>query len=196
VNANKAFSEVIQSSLQGWVAQSWQWDVFPPFGSLVAITAENRTLFHQVSTGSTDAIHLPFPYKKTHEELRKDYPQIFEFLKTTFHCLVIGYSQIGKIHYLLAPEPSKIHAFVGHVSSDQARQFFSSSQYLHVLFGLANQVANMDELLLAVLNQLKCLGLLDEEKLTDFIASYSLLIGNDYRRLKIFLMRVESHIRI
>ena len=199
MNANKEhFAEIIESSLHGWTAQSWQWDNFPIFGSIVSVEAAHRTLFglvYQVHTGSTDPIHSPFPYKKTEEELLRDHPQIFEFLKTTFNCLIIGYEEKEKIYYLLAPEPSKIHAFVKHVEVPKIRRFFSSAHYLHLIFSLSNQVSNMDELLLAILYQLEQLKILDEAKLTDFIDFYSLSIGNDYRRLKIFLKRIEYHIK-
>lgn len=196
---NKHFAEVIDSSLHGWLAQSWQWDFFPSFGSMVSITTEKRTLFglvHQVNTGSMDPMRYPFPYQKTEEELRCEQPQIFEFLKTTFSCLTIGYHEKGKTYYQLAPEPPKIHAFVGPISKEDAQQFFAHAHYLHVLFSLSNQLNNVDELLLAILHNLEKMQLLSEAKLDTFIQTYSLLTGNEYRRLKIFLQRAQQTISI
>ncbi len=66
-NKNKPFAEIIESSLQNWLAQSWEWDEFPQFGSIVTTESNNRILFgiiHQVQTGSMDPIRYPFPYKK------------------------------------------------------------------------------------------------------------------------------------
>ena len=80
-----AFSEVIDSSLHGFTAQSWQWDDFPAFGQLVTVQSGTRTLFgivYQVHTGSMDPVRYPFPYQKTEAELLAEQPQIFEFLKT------------------------------------------------------------------------------------------------------------------
>src|SRR5688500_18584413 len=111
------FAEVIESSLTGWLAQSWSWDTFPNFGSFVAIETKNRTVFgivHQVQTGSMDPVRYPFPYQKTEEELLREQPQIFEFLKTTFSCITIGYQEKRIFSYLIAPEPPKIHSFVMH----------------------------------------------------------------------------------
>ena len=199
MNINSPFAEIIESSLHSWIAQSWQWDAFPAFGSLVSINSGSRLLFgivHQVQTGSIDPMHSPFPYKKSQEQLLKDHPQIFEFLKTTLTCVPIGYQEKGVINYLVACEPPKIHAFIELPKKDYAQQFFSSSHYLHVLFSLGNQVSCLDELLLAILHYIDTLGLLSEKKLHDFIETYSLLIGNDYRRLKIFLQRTEKHILI
>jgi hypothetical protein len=192
LTTNKAFAEVIESSLHGFLAQSWQWDTFPAFGSIVTIETKERILFgivHEVKTGSMDSVRYPFPYQKTEEELLLEQPQIFEFLKTTFSCLTIGYKQNGKIFYLLAPEPSKIHAFVMPASKTLCSQFFDSDMYLHLLFGMSNQILHLDELLLATLKHQVALGILTKERLTKFVETFSLLTGNDYRRLKLFLQR-------
>ena len=191
---SKPFSEVIESSLQGFLAQSWQWDVFPPFGSLVTVLGKKRTIFgivHQIQAGSMDPMRYPFAYQKTEEELRQEQPQIFEFLKTSFSCLTIGYQEKGHIHYLTAPEPTKIHTFVQHMPTELAKQFFSSDKYLHSLFGSSAQIINLDELLLAIIRQKADLGVLSPERLATFTQTFSLLTGNDYRRLKLFLQRVE-----
>lgn len=127
----------------------------------------------------------------TKEELLAEQPQIFEFLKTTFSCLTIGYSEKGTMHYLIAPEPVEIHAFIEPVKPDLAKQFFYSEKYLHVLFGNANQIFNLDELLLALLKNQEALGILNAEKINNFMQTYSLLTGNDYRRMKLFLQRVS-----
>jgi hypothetical protein len=196
----RAFAEIIESSLQGWVAQTWQWDNFPPFGSLVSVEQGSRTyvgLVHQVKTGSIDPVRAPFAYQKTEQELLREQPQIFEFLKTTFSCLSLGYlekegtAQGGKLFYTLAPEPTKIHAFVTPASAQLSTQFYSSPDYLHLLFGFAHQVENIDELLLALLKNKAELQLLTAAHLERFMATYALLTGNDYRRIKLFLQRVQ-----
>ena len=78
-----AFAEVIESSLNSFTAQSWQWDKFPAFGSLVQIKNGLSTIYaivHQVQTGSMDPQRTPFTYQKTQEELMAEQPQIFAFL--------------------------------------------------------------------------------------------------------------------
>ncbi len=191
---SKAFAEVIESSLTGFLAQSWQWDAFPSFGSLVMINSKKRTLFglvHQIQTGSLDPVRYPFPYQKTEEELLREQPQIFEFLKTTFSCLIVGYQEVGAINYLLAPEPAKIHAFIEPVSVDLAKQFLYKDRYLPLLFSMSTMMFNLDEVLLALLKYQENLGLLSADKMDAFVQELSLLTGNDYRRLKLFLQRVE-----
>lgn len=191
----KAFSEVIESSLHGFLAQSWQWNDFPSFGQLVTIESGKRTLFglvYQIRTGSMDPVRYPFPYQKTEKELLEEQPQIFEFLKTTFSCLTIGYQEFSSIFYMLAPKPPNIHAFVSHVDSFLAKQFFLKLDYLPMLFGQSNLIGNLDELLLALLKQQAELNVLTEKKVEAFIDNFSLLTGNDYRRLKLFLQRAEQ----
>jgi len=192
---NKHFAEVIESSLTQWLAQSWQWDFFPPFGSLVTIEEKQRTLFgivHHIQTGSMDPLRYPFPYKKTEEELLQEQPQIFEFLKTTFSCVVVGYQEKHTISYLIAPEPPKIHSFIAHPTEEKSNLFFSNSRYLHLLFTHSSHIFNIDELLLALLKQHVAANLFTHEKLTVFIQTYSFLTGNDYRRIKLFLQRAEQ----
>jgi hypothetical protein len=192
---NKPFAEIVESSLHSFVAQSWEWDKFPAFGSLVTVTCGTRTvvgIVHQIQTGSMDPGRYPFPYRKTEEELKQEQPQIFEFLRTTFTCLVLGYFEKGVAQYLLCPTPPKIHAFIQDISPELAQRYCSSPQYLHLLFGLGTQVFNLDELILAHLKNLHDAKLLPETRLAEFIETLTLLTGSDYRRLKLFLQRVQS----
>lgn len=195
---NKPCAEIIESSLTEWLAQSWQWNQFPSFGSLITIETKKRTLFgivHHIQTGSMDPGRYPFPYQKTHEELMVEQPQIFEFLKTTFSSLVLGYQEKGKIYYQWPPEPPLIHSFVSNASPELEREFFSSAAYLALLFGHANKITNLDELLLAIIKKQAANNNLNEEKLARIIQDYSLLTGNDYRRLKLFAQRVQQIIQ-
>jgi len=188
------FAEVIESSLHDWKAQCWKWNTFPAFGSIVTIKSGLRTIFgivHQVKMGSMDPTRYPFPYQKTEEELMREQPQIFEFLKTTFSCITIGYHQNGKMYYLLSPQPPKIHTFVANATTEESKQFFTNDKYLHLLFGLSGQIFNLEELLLAMINYQATLNILSKEKINNFIETFSLLTANDYRRLKLFLQRVE-----
>ncbi len=193
------FAEVIESSLPMWRAQSWQWDDFPAFGSLVAIRAADRLLFglvYDIRTGSADPHRTTFAYQKTEEELKREQPQIFQFLRTTFCCLSIGYLEDNRVLYQLAPEPPKIHTFIAHATRSQLLQFFSNEQYLHLLFSSAHQVGSLDELLLSLLKQLSDLELVTQVLLDKFIETFSLLTANDYRRLKLFLQRARCIIKM
>ncbi|TET36283.1 hypothetical protein E3J61_00785 [Candidatus Dependentiae bacterium] len=194
---NKPFAEIIESSLHTWLAQSWQWNQPPHYGSLVAVQQEKRTLIglvYEVGTGSMDPTRYPFAYQKTQEELLREQPQIFEFLKTTFSCLVLGYHHQDRMRYITPSQPATIHSFVQPISDDLNRQFFAHDQYIHRIFGLGNKINNIDELLLALIGQQMENKLMNQEKIMQFMDTYSLLTGNDYRRIKLFLQRVERTI--
>lgn len=194
VQETVSFAEVVESSLTGWVAQSWQWDVAPPFGSLVAISDDKRTLFgvvHQIETGSVDPLRYPFAYQKTEQELMREQPQIFEFLKTTFSCVVVAYQEKSAISYLIAPEPAKIHAFVGHASENCVQKIVSDSHYLPLLFMHSSGIFNIDELLLAMIKNHVFGAFFSHDRLKNFVKNYAFMVGNDYRRIKLFLERLE-----
>lgn len=197
MNTTKPFAEVIESSLTSWTAQSWQWNTFPAFGSLLSVRAKQRTLFGivcHIQTGSMDPTRSPFPYQKTEEELLAEQPQIFEFLKTTFNCIILGYQEKDRTYYLLPPQPAQIHAFVQEASADQSGAFLADDGYLNLLLGGFQQLYNPDELLLALLRYQASYGLLTPNQLHHIIKKFSLLIGNDYRRLKVLASRIEQNI--
>jgi len=195
-STSKAFAEVMQSNLNHFIAQSWQWDHFPDFGSLVQVQSKEMTIYGcvtQISTGSMDPMRYPFAYQKTEQELRAEQPQIFEFLKTTFDCLILGYQEAkrGGVEYLLPSKPCKIHAFVQEVEVDVAGRFFASPLFLPLLFASQASISNLDELLLSILRLLKKEKILNKTVFGQFYESMSLLSGNDYRRMKLFLQRAE-----
>lgn len=187
---NSHFAEVIESSLIGWIGHSWDWNTFPEFGSLLVVESDEIIRFgivHRVQTGSSDPTRMPFPYQKTEEELLRDQPQIFTFLKTTFHCLSVGYKESDTFLYLLPPTPCKMHAFIRPASQQEKALFFARPLYLPLLFNLQQEIFNMDELLLAILKN----GMQNQKMVTDFIAMYTVLTGNDYRRTKLLLERAQ-----
>ena len=192
------FAEVIESSLDNFLAQCWQWDFFPKFGSLVQIESEQEIVLGivcQVNTGSMDPMRYPFPYQKTEEELLEEQPQIFEFLKTTFKVQICGFLEKkagSKILYILPTKPCKIHSFVEEAMIKTVANFFDEPNFLHLLFAFSSQIPNLDELLLAIFRQLSSQKLLTLEKMDSFCQTFSLLTGNDYRRLKLFLKRVDA----
>lgn len=194
---NPFFAEVIESNLHSFTAQSWKWDDFAEFGSLVQVESDKNIILGcvtHVQTGSLDPMRSPFPYQKTESELMAEQPQIFEFLRTIFIVQILGHinKNQNKIFYTLPPVPCKIHSFVKESSSETVSSFFKEPFYLHILFKFLNQNPNFDELLLAILHRLTTLQCLTQPILDDFYQTLSLLTGNDYRRLKLFLKRVEK----
>ncbi len=197
-NNNPFFAEVIQSSLTQYIGQSWQWKDFPVFGSLLTIDNGDTLIFGIVTntqTGSLDATRTPFAYQKTEAELMQEQPQIFAFLKTSFTVQVCGYAKTKQpehIVFAIPPCPPKMHAFIEPSSEATVAQFYKNAHFLNVLYGFAYAIPNPDELLLAILRQIKQRRLLSDHLLAEVCSTFSLLTGNDYRRLKVFLSRVQQ----
>lgn len=102
-----------------------------------------------------------------------------------------GENNSTNIHYHYAPQPPKIHAFVRPATPDEAQAFFSDDRYVAMIFGAQNDPHCLDELLLALLKQRSVANQLSQDQFKKFIDTYSLLTGNDYRRLKLFLHRAQ-----
>jgi hypothetical protein len=191
------FGEIVESSLQIWKVHCWQWDSMPALGSLVVVECNNQKLFGlvaQVSTGSIDQGRQPFPYQKTEEELKREQPQIFALLQTQAVCITLAYSPVNQdttLYYQLPDYPPKIHAFARPASPQEVSKLFASTGYLHLLASSSVSFLPIEDILLALLKYYAEACTLSVEYLDSFISSYSLLIGNDYRRLKIFLQRLE-----
>ncbi|HBR70589.1 TPA: hypothetical protein DIC20_03265 [Candidatus Dependentiae bacterium] len=187
-------AEVIECSLSRFKGQCWQKDGVPPFGSLMVVDDGNRLVFglvQQIYTISDDAVRHINAYQKTEEELLRDQPQIFTFIKTFFHVLVLGYQQDGQIFQKLSPLPVRLHSFIRPACIEEYKSFFKEHYYVNLLFNQANQIDNIDELLLTLVNNFKEKGL-SEEFVEALIEQYALLNSADYRRLKFFIERIEN----
>ena len=193
--SNVYLGEVVASALSSWVVQAWQWEKFPEFGSIVRLTCGEYDMFGIVSdikTGSDDKSRQPFAYQKTELELRRDQPQIFEFLKTNFTCLPVGYCRQGVWYYTLPSRPPRTHAFVAVAAPQELTLLCQGSGLLQALFSHAHRVESFEELLLAVLRQLREHGLLTQELLMQLMEYLALLWASDYRRLKFFMDRIDT----
>lgn len=190
---NAPCGEIIASSLHLWRAQSWRWNYFPPFGSLMAIEQDATTLIGvvtHVETGSLDPTRTPFAYRKTEEELMRDQPHIFEFLQTTFSCFPLATFQSGAVAYRRSPVPPKMHAFVTHADTDLVRTFFSSPEWVHALAAVDRE--QIDELFLALCTQACVTYNPSEDDLARVMHSFALVLGNDYRRIRLLVQRLEK----
>ena len=192
---NRPFSEIIESGLGYFVAQCWEWDNFPEFGDLLHVESNGSMIVGcvtNINTGSIDPMRTPFPYKKTEEQLRVEQPHIFEFLRTTYTAISVGYVNNNKILYHLPSQPCKIHSFVSPCLDDFESIFLGNIDFLDLLFTLSSRVEYFDELLLVLINKLNKAHTISSEFIDAFYKKLSLLTGNDYRRLKIFFARVEA----
>jgi len=195
-NKNQYFAEIVDSSLSQCIAQSWSWDFFPDYGSVVVIETEDIKYFSivsEITTGSLDPVRVPIAYKKTEAELLRDQPQIFEFLKTSFTCLVLGYidNKDLNISYLTPSKPPKIHSFIRNISPKELNDFINNYDFLYLIFNNSGNISSIDELLLAFFKNISEKNISKKINVSEFANLFINLIGKDYQRLRLFLARLE-----
>ena len=187
-------AEVIECSLARFTAQCWQREYIPSYGSLVAVDGKEGPIFglvQHIYTASDDPIRHVGAYQKTEEELLRDQPQIFAFIKTFFQVLIIGYVEKEHLFYEFAPIPVALHSFVRRATDEEYRYFFSHHYYLNLIFSQVHLIDNVDELLLGLIKSFREKGVF-ESVIEAFVEQYSLLNSADYRRLKFFMERIEA----
>lgn len=188
------FAEVMRSTLHTFHAECWSWDAPPAFGQLVCVTDAPGQIFGIVThimTGPRETHRAPMPLQKTHEELRQEYPHIFQLLHTTFTCVVLGYYQHETFVYQAPPTPARLHAFIQEASHGQHTDILCQETYLPLLFHAPDLDASIDELVLAIMRHMGHCGILTPQRIAAIIDTFSMLINNDYRRLKVLLQRIE-----
>ncbi|RTL07409.1 hypothetical protein EKK58_01505 [Candidatus Dependentiae bacterium] len=189
------FAEIIESSLTKITAQCWDVEVPPSFGQCIQIKSEAicvYALVYHIQTGSFDTLRKPSPFKKTIAELKKEQPHIFEFLITTFTCIPIAYSYQQKIIYGIPPQPPSIHEFILPVDPKQIAILFAKKHFLMSVFNLQDQVGNVDELIISCFRFIYQKELFYHDYYVDFLDTYALLTGNDYKRVKLFASKLEE----
>jgi hypothetical protein len=186
------FAEVIESTLQRYRCQSWSQELIPEFGSLVLTSQSNIWgLVYEVQTAPNDPIRQPQALRLTDDELKKQHPQIFNFIETTFSAIVVGHGH-NPIFYHLSPYAAKLHCFIKKATIEEEKAFFEDHAYLDMIFENTQNIANLNELLLAIISRYKKLGLLNNQLISELINNLSHLYGNDYIKLNLLLKRMDN----
>ncbi len=197
MNNRQAFGEIITSSLTNWIIQSWQLDNHPPFGAIIQIIHDDNKHFGvicDIKTGPKDASRNPFAFGKTIQELRQEQPHIFQLLQTTIMAIPISYSDKKNLIYQIPKRPAPIHSFAQLCTLQELQTFFSDANWIITFFNIAQQNPLFDELLIAVLHNAHYHQAFNKETLQEIIDTFCLLTHDDYRKLKIFLLRIEAFI--
>lgn len=194
---HQPFGEIIESSLTIWRGQSWQWDHFPPFGSLVTIASTQTLLLglvYDVKTGSSDPSREAYAFQKTEEELRQEQPQLFAFLKTTFSCIPLGFIENGTLWHQLPPQPPKIHAFVTNAPEELVRTYITTTDYIATIMQNSQLQPLQEEIILALARTQAHLNLMNQEQALAILEAYTLHGHHDYRSLKLFAQKLQQHV--
>lgn len=195
MDSTKYIGEVVNSSLSQWSTQAWQYDNYPDFGSVICIESGDTLIFgvvYYIRTGSDDPTRQPFAYQKSEEELRQEQPQIFEFLKTEFSCVPLGYQEGVNFIFAMPPKPPRIHSFARLATLEELKSLANNVGIVQALFSQYAKIDYFEELLLAFLRYLSQYSLVSRKLLLQVSEHLSLVTASDYRRLKLFMDRVGS----
>lgn len=194
---NNYFGEIVVSSLTSWTIQCWDLEGYPNFGSLIQADYngnQNFGIVCDIQTGPKDANRTPFSFGKTIEQLKQEQPHIFQLLHSMVTCIPIGYFQEDAVIREIPKRPAPIHTFTKICPPHTMKKFFDNASWVNTFFSLAGKNPLFDELLVATIRQAYENKSLDKGGLHNIVDVFSLLTHDDYRKLKIFLQRIEVFI--
>ncbi|HIK45316.1 MAG TPA: hypothetical protein IGR64_10575 [Leptolyngbyaceae cyanobacterium M65_K2018_010] len=207
VRAANHMAEVIETSTTEFLAQCLDPDglsfpTMPAFGSWV--TAQDEETDNQIygvvyhaTTSPIDSVHRARALGLSLEELREQQPQIFAMLKTEFRVAIVGFRSPnlagqpeGPIFQHLPPRPPQVHQAVYGCPRQAVIEFTEQLDFLRTILTLTQ--APVDSLLAAVIRQCYQLRNLDRSWLVGASRHLSVLLKDDYDRLRSILGQVHA----
>ncbi|MEM9164951.1 MAG: HAS-barrel domain-containing protein [Cyanobacteria bacterium P01_F01_bin.4] len=204
------FAEVIETSTTEFLAQCLEPDelsfpVMPPFGSWVKSYDEEA--HHQIygvvyhaTTSPIDSVHRARALGMSLDDLREQQPQIFAMLKTEFRVAIVGYQPMRQerqgweptevCYQHLPPRPPQVHQAVYRCGPDEVIAFTEQLDFLRILLQV-NGVPT-DSLTAATIREVYHLRGLDRDWLVQAGRSVSVLLKDDYDRLRLILSQIHT----
>ncbi|MGG6265878.1 HAS-barrel domain-containing protein [Leptolyngbya sp. AN03gr2] len=201
-------AEVIETATTEFLSQCLEPDdlsfpVMPPFGSWVkAIDEESSNLIYAVvyhaTTSPIDAVHRARALGMSLAELREQQPQIFAMLRTEFRSAIVGYraggnkkngATGGMIYQHLPPRPPQIHQAVYACDTKEIVEFSNELDFLRTLLQVGS--APVDALTAAAIREIYQLRKADRAWLVQAGRMLSLLLKDDYDRLRVILSQIH-----
>ncbi|HEY9909473.1 MAG TPA: HAS-barrel domain-containing protein [Thermosynechococcaceae cyanobacterium] len=203
-------AEVIETTTIEILAQCLEpegltFPVMPPFGSWVRSIDEESgnqiyAVVYYVTTSPIDSVHRARALGLSLEDLREQQPQIFAMLKTEFRAAIVGFQQPaetrngaivsdGAIYQHLPPRPPQIHQAVHECSSSEILRFTDQLDFLRTLLQMNN--APVDALAAATIREVYQLRQADRAWLVQAGRMLSLLLKDDYDRLRVILSQIH-----
>lgn len=203
-------AEVIETSTTEFLAQCLEPDdlnfpAMPPFGSWVrAVDEESGNqvygVVYHATTSPIDSIHRARALGLSLQELREEQPQIFAMLKTEFRAAIVGFASPGvdgngtssrsdRIYQYIPPRPPQIHQAVYQCDPEQIIQFTEELDFLRILLQLMG--VPVDALVAAVIREVHKLRKRDRQWLINAGRHLSMLLKDDYDRLRLILRQLQ-----
>ncbi|MDX2100834.1 MAG: hypothetical protein SFW36_23900 [Leptolyngbyaceae cyanobacterium bins.59] len=200
------FAEVIETASTEFLAQcldpeSLNFPVMPPFGSWVKAIDEDSgnqvyAVVYHATTSPIDSIHRARALGLSLQELREQQPQIFAMLKTEFRAAIVGFQlpsqgrQAGMIYQHLPPRPPQVHQAVYRCEPEEILTFTEQFDFLRTLLQVSG--APVEALAAAAVREVYQLRQLDRTWLIQAGRTISVLLKDDYDRLRIILSQIHS----
>ncbi len=155
----KQVGEVVESSTDELLVQSYEVNVAPPLGTLVrAAQGESMVIYGVVSSIDTtpiDSSRKPIARGQAAASIKQIYdehPQLTELFSTHFSVRVLGHAQSYATVHGLPPMPPEVHQLVYACDTGEMVHFTQSLSFLPLLLGdQSNQVSQ--EVVAAFLRQ-------------------------------------------
>jgi hypothetical protein len=200
-------AEVIETSTTEFLAQCLDPDglrfpAMPAFGSwVIAQDEEARNQIYGVvyhaTTSPIDSVHRARALGLSLDDLREQQPQIFAMLKTEFRVAIVGFQAPnlaghpeGPIFQYLPPRPPQVHQAVYRCEAKAVVEFTEQLDFLRTLLAMGN--APVDSLVAAVIRQCYQLRNLDRAWLVQVGRNLSILLKDDYDRLRLILGQIHA----
>lgn len=198
-------AEVIETSTTEFLAQCLEPDdlsfpVMPPFGSWVKSMDEESgnqvyAVVYHATTMPIDSIHRARALGLSLQELREQQPQIFAMLKTEFRAAIVGFEPDKKakrsnlLYQYLPPRPPQIHQAVYSCEEQEIIQFTQQLDFLRTLLSVNG--APVEALTAAAIREVYQLRKADRQWLVQAGRTLSVLLKDDYDRLKVILSQIH-----
>jgi hypothetical protein len=202
-------AEVVETTTVEFLAQCLEpedlsFATMPPFGSWVKARDEDSgnqiyAVVYHVTTSPIDSVHRARALGLSLQELREQQPQIFAMLKTEFRAAIVGYqapaSQNGSSHLEgtlyqhLPPRPPQVHQAVYYCEPEEILHFSEQLDFLRTLLQLSS--APVDGLTAAAIREIYRLRQADRDWLVQAGRTLSLLLKDDYDRLRTILSQIH-----
>ena len=196
-------AEVIETSTIEFLAQCLEPDTLsfptmPPFGSLVRAKDEESgnqiyAIVYHATTCPIDTIHRARALGLSLQDLREEQPQIFAMLKTEFRASIVGYQPPAEgkpvIYQHLPPRPPQVHQAVYRCEPEEVLKFSEKLDFLRTLLQVKG--APVEALAAAAIREVYQLRKADRAWLVQAGRTLSMLLKDDYDRLRIVLSQVH-----
>ncbi|UBF24666.1 hypothetical protein K9N68_23760 [Kovacikia minuta CCNUW1] len=199
-------AEVIETATTEFLAQclepeSLSFPAMPAFGSWVKAVDEETgnqiyAVVYHATTGPIDSVHRARALGLSLEELREQQPQIFAMLKTEFRGAIVGFRGVadigsgsGAVYQHLPPRPPQVHQAVYRCEPDEVIDFTEKLDFLRTLLLLSG--APVDALVAATVREIYQLRRADRTWLVQAGRTLSLLLKDDYDRLRLILNQIH-----